>query len=368
MSEGDTPLLMTPGPTRIPERVLRAGLRVLHHRTAEFSEALAELLTRLRAAYGTNEADILPVHATGRAAMEGAICNLFNPGDTVVACCNGKFGEMWAGFAESYGLHVVRVATDWDSSVDPDEVADAFDRHPGARAVLLVYSDTSTAVLNPVPEVANVAASRGKLVLVDAISALGGLPFHMDEWLVDVAITSSQKCLMSSPGMAFAAVGPGAWKVMERSRLPRNYWDFAAIRETVNRSRPETPGTTPVMLVLQVLEALRMMEEEGWTDVFRRHRAMAAMVRARGDDLGFTLQGAGILARSPTLTALRVPEDAEPQRLRDGLLERGIRVAVGLGAHKPTCIRIGHMGDIRVEDVRLTMNALGDAMCSSQGR
>lgn len=358
MSEGATPLLMTPGPTRIPERVLRAGMRVLHHRTSEFSEVLAETLERLRTTYGTSEADILPVHATGRAAMEGAICNLFNPGDTVVACCNGKFGEMWAGFAESYGLHVVRVATDWDSSVHPGEVTDAFKRHPGARAVLLVYSDTSTAVLNPVPDVAGVASSRGKLVLVDAISALGGLPFHMDDWRVDLAITSSQKCLMSSPGLAFAAVGPRAWKAMRRSTLPRNYWDFAAIRETVNRSRPETPGTTPVMLVLQVLEALRMLEEEGWSDVFQRHREMAALVRSRSVGLGFSLQGKGILERSPTLTALKVPADVEPQRLRDGLLEQGIRVAVGLGAHRPSCIRIGHMGDIRMEDVLLTMNAL----------
>jgi aspartate aminotransferase-like enzyme len=357
---------MTPGPTRIPERVLQAGLRVLHHRTAEFSEALVELLERIRVPFGTRHADILPVHATGRAAMEGAICNLFNPGDTVVVCCNGKFGEMWAGFAGSYGLHVVRVAEDWDSGVHPGEVVDAFDRHPGARAVLLAYSDTSTAVLNPVPAIAGAASSRGKLVLVDAISALGGLPFHMDDWGVDLAITSSQKCLMSSPGLAFAAVGPRAWEAMGRGTLPRNYWDFAAIREAVNRSSPETPGTTPVMLVLQVLEALRMLEEEGWAEVFRRHREMAALARVRGADLGFTLQGGGILERSPTLTALRAPNGVEPQRLRDGLLEHEIRVAVGLGAYKSTCIRIGHMGDIRIEDVVLTMNALDDTLAAQR--
>jgi aspartate aminotransferase-like enzyme len=294
--------------------------------------------------------------------MEGAICNLFNPGDAVVVCCNGKFGEMWAGFAASYGLDVIRVATDWEVSVHPGEVADALDRHPGARAVLLVHSDTSTAVLNSVPAVAEVASARGKLVLVDAISSLGGVPFRMDAWGIDVAITSSQKCLMSSPGLSFAAVGSRAWEATHRGVLPRNYWDFGAIRKMVTRDRPETPGTTPVMLVLQVLEALRMLEEEGWEEVFLRHTAMAASTRARAAALGFTLQGERIAERSPTLTALRAPPGEDPEALRDGLLRQGIRVAVGLGAYRSTCIRIGHMGDIRPEDVDETMDALAGAL------
>lgn len=362
MSPGADPLLMTPGPTRIPRRVLEAGMRVLHHRTPEFSAALAELTERARPAFGTEAADVLPIHATGRAAMEGAICNLFCPGDVVVACCNGKFGEMWAGFATSYGLEVVRVATDWEESVHPGEVADALDRHPTARAVLVVHSDTSTAVLNPVAAVAEVAARRGVLVLVDAISALGGLPFEMDAWGVDVAITSSQKCLMSSPGLALAAVGPRAWGAMARATLPRNYWDFAAIRAALARPRPETPGTTPVLLVLQVLEALRMLGEEGWDAVFARHRAMAGAVREGAAALGFALQGARLRERSPTLTALRVPDGVAPDALRAAVLQRGVRLAVGLGAYRDTCVRLGHMGDIRMPDVEATLAAVAEAL------
>ena len=149
---------MTPGPTRIPDRVLLAGHRVLHHRTPEFSSALQELVEGIRPLFGATSADVLPVHATGRAAMEGAIVNFSVPGDTFVAACNGKFGEMWAGFAEQYGLTVVRAAEDWDRSAEPYEVAEALDANPGARAVLMVHSDTSTGVLNPV---ADIAAERG---------------------------------------------------------------------------------------------------------------------------------------------------------------------------------------------------------------
>ena len=143
-------LLMTPGPTRVPDRVLRAGARpMIHHRSPEFRAELAELLELMAPVFGTRN-PILPVHTTGRGAMEAAVCNLFSPGDEIVVCCNGKFGEMWAGFAESYGVVVHRVCTDWARAVDPDEVDRALTDHPRARAVMLTYGDTSTGVRNDV--------------------------------------------------------------------------------------------------------------------------------------------------------------------------------------------------------------------------
>ncbi|MEQ8330993.1 MAG: alanine--glyoxylate aminotransferase family protein [Longimicrobiales bacterium] len=361
------PLLMTPGPTRTPDRVLRAGCRVLHHRTPEFSALLGETLERLAPAFGTADATILPIHATGRAAMEGALDNLFRPGDTVVACCNGKFGAMWAGFAERAGLEVVRVATDWEHSVATSDVDAALAAAPDARAVLVAFSDTSTGVLNPVPDIARVARSHDALILVDAISALGGVPFRMDAWGVDVAVTASQKCLMSGAGLAFAAVGPRAWAASARAGTPRSYWDFEAVRRSLQGPRPETPGTTPVSLVLQVLEALRMLGEEGWDAVFARHRAMAEEARTQALRLGFGLQGTGLADRSATLTALTVPDGTEPARLRAGVLDRGIRVAGGLGPYKDTALRIGHMGDIRMDDVVRTLDALEAALADLRG-
>jgi aspartate aminotransferase-like enzyme len=355
------PLLMTPGPTRIPDRVLLAGHRVLHHRTPEFSAALAALIEGARPLFGAAKADVLPVHGTGRAAMEGAVVNFFLPGDTVVAVCNGRFGEMWAGFAERYGLKTVRVASDWERTPDPEEVAAALDAHPRAKAVLVAHSDTSTGALNPVAEIASVARARDVLVLVDGISSVGGAPFAFDAWDLDFAVTSSQKCLMSSPGLALAVVGERAWKAGEHGGMPRSYLDFSSIRRTLDGPRPETPGTTPVLLVLQLLEAVRMIHEEGMDAVFARHRALAERVRSGAAGFGYRLQGTGIVERSPTLTALQVPMGSEPQAIRARIREAGIQIAGGLGAYKPGSIRIGHMGDIRMEDVVVTLEALEHA-------
>jgi aspartate aminotransferase-like enzyme len=344
-----------------------AGHRVLHHRTPEFSLALSELIEGARPLFGTASADILPIHGTGRAAMEGAVVNFFLPGETLVAVCNGRFGEMWAGFGERYGLTVRRVAQDWDRSADPDEVRSALRANPGSRAVLVAHSDTSTGVLNPVAEIASVARAHGALTLVDGISSVGGVPFSFDAWQLDFAVASSQKCLMTSPGLALAVVGKRAWDAAERGGMPRSYLDFGAIRRTMGGPRPETPGTTPVLLVLQLLEAVRMIREEEMDSVFRRHQDMADRVRTRAAQLGYRLQGQEILKRSPTLTALTVPEGMEPEAVRARVLEDGIQIAGGLGAYKSRSVRIGHMGDIRMEDVERTMDALERATATSTG-
>ena len=351
-------LLMTPGPTRVPERVLRAGARpMLHHRTPAFSAELVELLELLRPLFGTRE-PVLPVHTTGRGALEATICNLFSPGDEIVVCCNGKFGAMWAGFAESYGLRVHRIATDWTASVDPVAVDAALERHPNRRAVALASCDTSTGVLNDVAGVARTVRRHGKLILVDAVSALGGAPFAFDEWGLDVAVTASQKCLMSSPGLAFVALSPAAWQANAGARLPRNYWDFRAIKDHLGHSRPETPGTTPVHLVFQVAEALRMIHEEGLERVLQRHQAMAERVQRGILERGLALQCPELEGLSPTLTAIGLPPGLPPRSLREGLKARGILTAAGMGPYEQNAFRIGHMGDIRIADVERTLGAL----------
>jgi aspartate aminotransferase-like enzyme len=230
---------------------------------------------------------------------------------------------------------------------------------------LIVHSDTSTAVLNPVSEVAKVAREHGALILVDGISSIGGVPFLFDEWDLDFAVVSSQKCLMSSPGMSLAVVGDRAWKATEHGGMPRSYLDFGPIRKILDRPLPETPGTTPVLSVLQLLEAVRMIHEEGMERVFRRHRAMADRTRERAASLGCTLQGSGIVDRSPTLTAISLPGGVDPDTVRARVREGGIQIAVGLGAFRASCIRIGHMGDIRMEDVNRTMDLLEVAIAGS---
>lgn len=358
---------MTPGPTRLPERVLRAGARpMIHHRTAEFSAELASMLELLRPAFGTRE-PVLPVHTTGRGAMEATICNLFSAGDEIAVCCNGRFGEFWARFAESYGLVVHRVAEDWERDADPAELDALLAARPAVKAVAMSYGDTSTGVANDVAGIAHVARTHGVLTLVDGVSSIVGMPFAFDEWGVDVAIVASQKCLMSSPGLAFTVVSDRAWAASETARLPRNYWDFAEIRRQVTKAKPETPGTPPVHVVLQVGEALRMLHEETLPAVQQRHAELAAATRDGVAALGLAPQCPALRRRATTLTAVALPAELPPERIREGLVARGIRIAAGMERYKASGMRIGHMGDIRLADVARTLTALAEVVAEVRG-
>ena len=359
------PLLMTPGPTRVPERVLRAGARpMIHHRSPEFSRELATAIELLGPVFGTRSAP-LPVHTTGRGALEATICNLFSAGDEIAVCCNGKFGEMWAGFAETYGLEVHRFSTDWARNADANELEQLLVEHSSVRAVALAYVDTSTGVANDVPAIAHVARAHGALVLVDGVPSIGGMPFAFDEWDLDVAVTATQKCLMSSPGMSWVAVSERGWGAVATSRLPRHYWDFTAIRRTISAAKPETPGTTPVHIVLQVAESLRMIHEEGLVNVYDRHAAMARRVRDGVAELGLSMQCPALVHRADTVTAIALPAPVEPRAIRDALKARGIWTAAGLGPYERRGFRIGHMGDIRMADVERTLSALRDALATA---
>ena len=359
-------LLMTPGPTRVPERVLRAGARpMLHHRSPEFSVELATMLELIAPVFGTRM-PVLPVHTTGRGALEATICNLFSAGDEIAVCCNGKFGEMWAGFAESYGLVVHRVCTDWGVGVDSREIEQCLDEHRAVQAVAFAHCESSTGASADVATVCRIARARNVLTLVDGVSSIGGLPFAFDEWEVDVAVTASQKCLMASPGLSFAVLSSRAWSASAKARLPRNYWDLLAIRNSVTKDKPETPGTTPVHLVLQVAESLRQMHEEGLLRVYERHNAMAECARRGARQLGLALQCPEMTLMSATLTALATPAGVAPKALRDAIKSRAILTAAGLGRYQSTGFRIGHMGDIRVADVERTIAAVGEALAEVQ--
>ena len=352
-------LLMTPGPTRVPPRVLAAGgSPMIHHRTPGFSAALASVIEKLRPLYGTASADVLPIHTTGRGGLEATIANLFSAGDEIVACCNGKFGEMWADLAASYGLVVHRVCTDWGRSVSAAEVEQALRDHPKARGVTIAQSDTSTGVQNDVASVLALTRSRGVLGMVDCISALGGAPFSFDEWGADVVVTASQKCLMASPGLAFVALSDRAWHAYDRASLTCNYWDFGEVRKTLNAAQPETPGTAPVHIVLQLAESLTQIHEEGLPAVYARHQAMGARARDRAKTIGLGVLFPELHCWSPTLTALRTPADVSPKVIKKGLEQRGVLIAGGLEPYNNNAIRIGHMGDIRVSDVERTFDAL----------
>ena len=190
----------------------------------------------------------------------------------------------------------------------------------------------------------------------------GGLPFHFDRWGVDVAITSSQKCLMASPGLSFVMLSSRAWEAATKSKLPCHYWDFRAIRDSIETEHPETPGTTPVHLILQVEAALGLILEEGMDAVCSRHAEMSRMVLDRLPELGLSLQCNNLQRLSPTLTAIAVPAGIRPEVIRGAMRDRGILIAAGIGPFRPSAIRIGHLGDIRPGDVSYTLDVLEEVL------
>jgi aspartate aminotransferase-like enzyme len=246
--------------------------------------------------------------------------------------------------------------------VDPDLVHASLGRFPNVKAVSITHCDTSTGVLNDVAAVCDVARRHGVLAMVDGVSSVGGVPFHFDAWQADVAVTATQKCLMCSPGLSFVALSDRAWNSYERATVVRNYWDFGAVRETVDADDPETPGTAPVHLVLQVRAALDLMLEEGLDNVFARHEAMTRRVRDWAESQGLLLQCSQLREFSPTLTGIATPSGVDPQEIRQKMRDRGILIARGIGPYRDSAVRIGHMGDIRLSDVERTLDALGDVL------
>lgn len=332
---------------------------MLHHRTAEFSRILSSLIEKAQRLIGTRQ-DILPVHASGRGAMEGTITNLFSPGDEVLCICNGRFGEMYAEMAERHGLQVHRICADWLKPLDLSEVAGALKAFPAAKAVTLCQCETATAVVNDIPAIAAMAREHGKLVLVDCVSSIGCLPMEFDAWGLDAMVTASQKGLMSPTGLSLAVLSDQAWRAVDKARLAAYYIRFREIQKTLHGKRPETPGSTPVSLVCSVEEALSMIEEEGKANTYARHERVAKAIRAGVEAIGLRLFPENLGNRAASLTAFSVPLGTGGARLRTVLKQEfGIIVAEGLGAaYKETVIRIGHMGYVFPKDALTVIGAL----------
>jgi aspartate aminotransferase-like enzyme len=325
------------------------GRQMINHRGPEFAALMERIVRRMRPFFGTR-ADIVLLTAAGTGALEAAVVNVLSPGDRVLAVTVGAFGDRFAKVAEVYGADVRRLEVEWGRAATAAGVRAALRQEPNARAVLLTHNETSTGVTNPIPELAlairEVAADA--LILVDAISALGAVPFSMDDWGLDLVVTGSQKAWMSAPGMAFAAVGERAWAAMETARMPRFYFDLRRARESALTG--QTPWTPAVAVLYQVDEGLRLMEEETPAGVFLRHAACAAATRAGLQALGFSLLADPAHA-SQTVTAAWVPEDLDWNPFNGEVKRRGLVLAGGQGKLKGRIFRVGHLGSVEIEEI-----------------
>ena len=349
------PYLQIPGPTLVPERIVRAMSQpVIDHRGPKFAALVEACLGGLRRVFQTRQGHVVLYPGSGTGAWEAAIVNTLSPGDRVLACVNGHFSTGFAKTAEAYGMDVERLEVPYGEGVPADRLESRLrqDTAHELRAVLVVHNETSTGVTSNVAAVraALDRAGHPALLLVDTVSSLASIDFRFDAWGVDVALTGPQKGLMLPPGMAILAVSERALSASDKARCPRAYWDWKPVLER-NR-RGEFPYTPATVLLFGLEEALRMLEEEGLENVFRRHARLAEACRRAVRALGLELLCRNPVEYSNTLTAVVMPEGVDSDELiRRAYARLELSLGVGLGAVKGRVFRIGHLGSLNELDL-----------------
>jgi len=339
--------LQIPGPTNVPDRVLRAmDHPVIDHRSAEFANLGAEVLEGVRKVFQT-ASPVVMYPASGTGAWEAAIVNTLSPGDRVLLFETGHFSQLWRQVAEKFGIQVDYVPGNWRKGASAPELETrlAADRDHRIKAVLVVHNETSTGVTSRIPELRRAMdkAHHPALFMVDTISSLGSIDYRHDEWGVDVTIAGSQKGLMLPPGMSFNAISGKALAANGNAKLPRSYWDWQEMLKP-NRSG-FFPYTPPTNLLYGLREALRMLQEEGLANVFRRHDRHAEATRAAVRAWGLEIVCEEPREYSSSLTAVFLPEGHDADKLRAVILENfDMSLGAGLSKLAGKVFRIGHLG------------------------
>lgn len=340
--------LQIPGPTNVPDRILRAMDRpTIDHRGPEFAALSKQCLQDLRTVFQTDDPVVI-FPASGTGAWEAALVNTLSPGDRVLMFETGHFATLWREVASRLGLQVDFVAGDWRHGVDAETVEARLrdDARHEIKAVMVVHNETSTGVTS---NVANVRqgmdrAGHPALLMVDTISSLASIDYRQDEWGVDVTVAGSQKGLMLPPGLSFNGISKKALAVSESARMPKSYWNWDdMLRANESGFFPYTPATN---LLFGLREALTMLLEEGLANVFERHRRLAEATRqaVQAWNLELLCQNPGEFSNS--LTAVLMPDGHDEVRFRKVVLDRfDMSLGSGLGKVKNKVFRIGHLGD-----------------------
>jgi alanine-glyoxylate transaminase/serine-glyoxylate transaminase/serine-pyruvate transaminase len=340
--------LQIPGPTNVPERVLRAlSQPTIDHRGPEFSRMTREILEGLQKLIQTS-GKVVVYPSSGTGSWEAALVNTLSPGDKVLAFETGHFATMWKNVAVKMGLQADFINGDWRHGADPAQIEArlAGDKEHAIKAVTVVHNETSTGVVSRIAEVRK-AMDRAKhpaLLMVDTVSSLGLTDYRQDEWGVDVTVCGSQKGLMLPPGLGFNAISEKALKASSFARMPRSYWDWQTmISANQTGFFPYTPATN---LLFGLREALQMIQEEGMEKVITRHNRFGEAARRAVRAWGLEINCLNPQEYSNAVTAVRVPEGHDADALRRKILEKfNLSLGNGLGRLQGKVFRIGHMGD-----------------------
>jgi serine---pyruvate transaminase len=354
--------IMAPGPTEVPPEVLQAqSLQLPYHRGPRFGAVLQACADGLRRILFT-KSDILMYTGSGSLGMESAVVNLFSPGDRILVCNTGNFGDRFMTIAATYGIQTTEIAYQWGQNAQAEDVRKALADDPELKAVLCQHSETSTGIVNDVEAIGAVVKDSPALFVVDAISAVGAAPLRVDDWGIDVCIGGSQKALMTPPGVCFLSISEAAWKANETAGCPRFYTDWATAKKSISLDPPETPYTPAVTIFSAFRKALEMVEAEGIETAWQRHAVLGRACREGVKALGLDVQTEEA-DRACVLTAVVAPEGLDGAQISKHMREKhGIVLAPGQGKLKGKIFRIGHCGYYGPRDILMCLAALESSL------
>lgn len=349
-------LLLTPGPTQIPPDLCAAlGRPIIHHRTPQFQQNLKEVIEGLRNIIQT-KSDVYILASSGTGAMDAAVCNLLSAGDKAITVEGGKFGERWTEICKAYGVDARVVDVEWGKAVQPQQIKSILDAEKDIKAVFITLNEASTGVRTDVKAIADVVKKTDAVLVVDAVSGLGVMDFQMDNWGVDVVVAASHKGFMLAPGVAFVAMNPKAYKLVEQSTSPRYYFDLRKSKKVFDK--PDTPFTPAIGIVVALNESLKKFKKEGCEKFFAGYAKLAKGTQAAAKALGMTLL-AEECCRSEAVTAINTPDGIDSGKVVKIMRDTyGISIAGGQSQLKGKIIRIAHMGCIDEYDILTGISCL----------